>query len=124
MKKKTLKIIIAVFVGIVAFSALPNTAQAGHAGNRRIHHTCGHCHSPVYSYRTLSYYDSHGHPFYNWVIRGHSHGHRGHGFSYGYGHGFAGHGFRHGFTRRFPSHRIHHGHHRSRTGFSFSFGHH
>ncbi|MFK5922090.1 MAG: hypothetical protein QM496_07910 [Verrucomicrobiota bacterium] len=113
-------ILVATFI----FAALPQTAQAGHSVHRRIHHTCTTCHSPVYSYRSISHYNSHGHPFYRWSIRSHSHHSSGHGYGGGYGHG-SGHGYSHGYRHGY-GHSYGHGYsrHRPRVGFSFSFGHH
>lgn len=104
MKTKPITSLLAVLAGILIFTTLPQTAQAGHSIHRRIHHTCRHCHTPVYSYRSISHYGSHGNPFYRWSIRAHSHGSYGHDYGHGYEHGYS--------------------YHRPRIGFSFFFGHH
>ena len=73
MKTKTITTLLAIFAGLLTFTALPQKAQAGHGhSSRRIIHNCNHCHRPVYSYRVVSYYDSCGRPIYRWAPRLHS----------------------------------------------------
>jgi hypothetical protein len=98
MKTKTITTLLAVFAGLLTFTALPQKAQAGHGhSSRRIDHNCGHCQRPVYSYRVIAYYDSCGRPFYRWVPQSHSGcGSRSQGYpSYGYpSHSYPSYGYR------------------------------
>lgn len=73
MKRKSLTTATLVLAGLLAFTVLPQKAQAGHESyQRRTVRSCSHCHSPVYAYRVVSYYDSCGRPAYRWVTHSHS----------------------------------------------------
>ncbi len=114
MKIKTLTTIMVVLAGLLSFTVLPQKALAGHDSyQRRIIRNCSHCHSPVYSYRVISYYDSCGRPFYRWVTQSHSRCGSRHRISRSYGVPYySGSYYNRGSNCR------------PRRGFSFSFGRH